>query len=442
MSTGAGSPITFSGLGSGIDTNAIVEALMQLERQPINRIEQDKNELETKQSVVQEINGLLGALKTASTKLFDLDTLLQKNATSSNDTAVSASASANAVVGSYDIDVTKLAKAHTVASVASPTLIAGQQLDITVGGTTKSVAIQAGDDLQAVADRINGTDDIGTAAGVINDRLVLISKTGGAAGAITAGGTAAATFGFTTTQNGEDAEVKVNGLTVTSSTNEITGAIPGVTLTALGTGTSTITVAEDDVAIDSGVQEFVDAFNSLISNINATTSYDAESGDRGALQGDQTITAIKFQARSIIGNVVGGLAGTQYDSLAQIGITSNRDGTLTLDSTVLKDAIADDADAVRDVFGFDDASGTIDGTDGIARQLSEFADTFSNDILSARLTGITSSLSRMDDRIASLEDLMLVKEDRLRRQFSAMEVAITQFQGQSADLASRLGSLG
>ena len=439
MSTGAGAPITFSGLGSGIDTGAIVEALMTLERQPITRIEQDKQELQTKQSVVQEINGLLGALKTASTKLFDLDTLLQKSATSSNETAASVTADASAVVGSYDIDVTKLAKAHTLASIASPTMTAGQQLDITVDGTTKSVAIQAGDDLQAVADRINSTDDIGTAAGVINDRLVLISKSSGAGGTITVGGTAAAGFGFATTQNGEDAEVKVNGLTVTGATNEITGAIPGVTVNALGVGTSTITVAEDDVAIDSGVQEFVDAFNNLITNINATTSYDAESGDRGTLQGDQTITGIKFQARSIIGNVVGGLAGTQYDSLAQIGITSNRDGTLTLDSAVLKEAIADDADAVRDVFGFDDESGAIDGTDGIARQLAQFAETFSNDILSARLTGITSSLSRMDDRIASLEDLMIVKEDRLRRQFSAMEVAITQFQGQSADLASRLG---
>ena len=90
-----------------------------------------------------------------------------------------------------------------------------------MGGTTVNVAVQAGDDLQAFADRINGTTDVGASASVINNRLVLISKESGSASTITVGGTAAAGFGFATTQNGTDAAATVNGLAVTSSGNVI-----------------------------------------------------------------------------------------------------------------------------------------------------------------------------------------------------------------------------
>lgn len=207
------------------------------------------------------------------------------------------------------------------------------------------------------------------------------------------------------------------------------------------TGSTTITVAHDTGEIEGAVQAFVDACNALNSNINAATSYDVESGSSGTLQGDQTITAIRSQLRAIAGSAVVGFAGNKYDPLAQIGITTSQDGTLSLDSTTFAAALKDDPDSVRNVFGYTSGDSTIDSTDGIARQPRDLANTLSTETLAQRLTGIGDALKRMDNRIDTLEELMVLEEERVRQQFQAMELAVLQFQSQGADLATRFGIL-
>ena len=288
----AGPAISFSGLGTGIDTASIVSQLMSLERAPINRIQTEKARLNQKQGVVQEINGLLGKLRDAAAAMYAPNALGAKTATAADPTIVSPSAGNAAAAGTYNVVVTSLAQAHTLASAAAPALTAGQSLSIGVGTGTVNVAVQAGDTLQGFADRINGTTDVGVSASVINDRLVLISKQSGSASSITAGGTAAAGFGFSTTQPGTDAAATVNGLGVSSTGNIIEGAINGVSLTLSKLGATTVTVGADDAANVKKAQAFVDAYNGLLSNINRATMYDAATQTAGTLQGDQTMTSL------------------------------------------------------------------------------------------------------------------------------------------------------
>jgi flagellar hook-associated protein 2 len=436
----AGPAISFSGLGSGIDTASIVTQLMKLERAPIDRIEADKKTLNTKKGVVQEINSLLGRLRDAAAEMYKPDALQAKTATAADTSIVTPSAGNAAAAGTYNVVVTSLAQAHTTASGAAPALTAGQSLGITVGGATVNVAVEAGDDLQAFADRINGTDGVGVSASVINDRLVLIAKESGTASAISVGGTAAAGFGFATTQAGTDAAVTINGLPVTSSGNVIEGAINGVSLSLTELGSTTVTVGADNAANLKKAQAFVDAYNAVVSNIKRATAYDAATQTAGTLQGDQTMSSLLGQLRGIAGSSVTGMVGA-HDSLAQIGITGSRDGTLTLDAARFNEAITADPAAVRNVFGRDDGVAGSGPADGIARQIQSFADTFSNDVIAARLTGYTNSAKRMDDRIASLEAIMDLKEATLKAQFAAMEKAVAQFQSQGANLASQLASL-
>jgi len=439
MSTSTGG-VTFSGLGSGIDTASIITALMKLERMPIDRIEKDKTELKTKQGVVQEINGLLGKLRDASSAMYAPGALQGKTGTSADPTIATASVGSSAAAGTYNVVVTALAQAHTLASGAAPALTTGQSLDITVGATSVNVGIQAGDTLQGFADRINGTTDVGVSASVINDKLVLISKESGSAGNVTVGGSAAAGLGFATTQPGQDAAATINGLPVTSAGNNIAGAINGVTLGLNKVGSTTVTVGADTAASAKTAQGFVDAYNALMSNIKRATAYDAATKTAGSLQGDQTMSSLASQLRGIAGSAVQGLGGA-HDSLAQIGITTARDGTMTLDQGVFQAALAADPGKVSQVFGRDDGDGQIGATDGVARQIQNFANSFSSDILSSRLTGYTSSLGRLDDKISGLEVIMDLKETRLRAQFAAMEKAVSQFQSQGADIAARLSSL-
>lgn len=432
--------VTFSGLGSGIDTASIINALMRIERLPIDRIESDKTRIKQRQGVVQEINGLLGKLRDAAADMYAPLALKEKTASSGDASIATASVGSQAAAGTYNVVVTALAQAHTTASAAGPPLVAGQALDITVGSDAVSVAVEDGDTLQSFADRINGTEDVGVSASVINDRLVLISKESGAGGQITLGGSAAAGFGFTTTQAGQDAQATVNGLAVTSSGNTIEGAINGVSLSLSKVGSTTITVGADHAASVETARAFVDAYNGLVSNVKKATAYDVATKTAGTLQGDQTLSTLAGQLRGIAGSAVSGLGGA-YDSLARIGITAARDGTLTLDESAFTNALTADPDAVAEVFGRDDGDDAIGPGDGIARQIRSFADSYSTDILSARLTGYTTSLQRLDEKISGLEALMQIKEDRLRAQWAAMEKAVSQFQSQGADLAARLGSL-
>ncbi|MGE0028041.1 MAG: flagellar filament capping protein FliD [Thermoleophilia bacterium] len=436
----AGPAISFSGLGSGIDTASIVSQLMKLERAPIDRINADKTTLNTKKGVVQEINGLLGKLRDAAAEMYKPNALAAKTATAADTSILGASATNAAAAGTYNVVVTSLAQAHTMASGGAPALTAGQNLSIGVGGTTVDVAVQAGDDLQKFADRINGTTDVGVSASVINGRLVMISKQSGSASAITVGGTAAAGLGFATTQAGTDAAATVNGLAVTSSGNVIEGAINGVSLSLTKVGSTTVTVGADSAANLQKAQAFVDAYNGVVSNIKRATAYDAATQTAGTLQGDQTMSSLLGQLRGIAGSAVAGMPDG-YNSLAQIGITGSRDGTLTLDQGKFTAAITADPTAVQNVFGKDDGDGTSSPGDGIARQIQAFSNSFSTDIIAARLTGYTNSAKRMDDRIASLEAIMDLKEQTLKAQFAAMEKAVSQFQSQGANLSSQLASL-
>ena len=265
--------VTFSGLGSGIDTASIVSQLMLLERAPIDRINTQKTELKAKQGVVQEVNGLLTKLRDAAAAMYKVGALQDKTATSGDATVATASVDSSAASGSYNVVVTALAKAHTMATGANPPLVGGQSLDITTGGTTASVAIEAGDTLQSFADRINGTDDVGVSASVINDKLVLISRESGSTGAITLGGTAAAGLGLATTQPGQDAAATVNGLAVTSAGNTHRGrhqrrlAQPGQGGLDHGHRRRGQRRPRSTTA-----QAFVDAYNAVMSNIKRATS--------------------------------------------------------------------------------------------------------------------------------------------------------------------------
>lgn len=435
------SGISFSGLGSGIDTNAIVTQLMSLERQPIRTVQSDQTKLKTKQSVVQELNTLLKALRDKTAALKDPTAFGAKTATSTDATVASVTADATAASGSYNVTVTALSKAHTMASAAAP-VMSTDTLHITVGTTTVNVAADAADTLQGLADKINQATNTPVAASVINNKLVLISRTTGASGGMTVTSDAglAASLALGTTQPAQDSAATVNGLAVTASGNSISGAIAGVTLNLTKEGTTTVNVGLDGKAIEAKVKEFVDAYNALVGNIQIATKYDITSKSKGALQGDQSLSSFLGQLRGIAGSAVSSLSGA-YDSLSQIGITTNpdRSGKLVLNSSALQTALTANPAAVSNVFGKDNGSGAADAGDGIAFQLHSLADSFSSDVFSGRLKGFTEQLARMDKKVADLEVLMGLKEKNLRAQFAAMEKAVSSLKAQGANLASSLG---
>jgi len=438
MSTNS-SGIVFSGLGSGVDTNSIVTALMQVERRPITTLNTQKAKLETQRGVEASFQSLFNTLRDKAKALTDSTAFTANAVTVKDATLLSASATSAAGEGTYAVTITQLAKAHTLEAAATPTL-ANDTLSITVDGDSINVAVNAGESMSALASRINATADTPVTASVINNHLVLISKTEGASGSIgvTSTGSTAADLGFVQRQAAQDAIATINGISITSSGNTIDDAIEGMSITLAKEGSTTIAVKRDADTIVKSVQGFIDAYNAAIGNVRTSLAYDPATKTAGALQGDQSYQTIVSQLRSYSGTGVSGLTGS-YTSLSSIGITADRNGVLSLNQSTFKEALSKDPAAVAEVFTKDTGATTKGYSDGIAVRMQDLAGSISTDIIGKRLSTYATQTNRITQRIADLEEVMTLRETRLRQKFSAMDTQVARFSSIGSQIAAKLG---
>ncbi len=394
--------ITASGMGSGMDINGLVSQLVAAERQPVeSRLNRREAALQTRISAIGNFKSALSTFQSALSGLRNASTFESSaKATVTNDKLLTASASKGAPVGSYSVKAEQLAQAQRLATSADhrfknlTDVVGTGTLTFqfgTYGGTAgnptftanpdqsvKTLTIDASNNtLSGVMKAINDAK-VGVQASIVNDgggyRLVLGSTATGSANSlkITAAdgdgnhtdlaglsllahdptlATAGSGKNMIQTMAGLDARAIIDGLTVTSASNTLKEAIPGVTLDLKGTDSAatTLSVAQDNGAISNGVQSFVKAFNELASTVKSLTSYNAETKQAGALQGDFSVRSIFGQLRGELNKIVSG-ASPQLDSLADLGITTERDGTLKLDSSKLQKAIAVDPQGVAGLF--------------------------------------------------------------------------------------------
>ncbi len=389
--------ITSLGAGSGLDLASMVEELIAAERAPKEAL------LDLREAGIQaEISAystFKSGLSTFADAFFSLQTAAtfrQISAASSDTDVFTATASGDASSGSHSIEVTDLAQSHRVASDAftsSADTVGTGTLTFRFGtydsgGNTftanpekaiEDVTIDASNNsLQGIRDAVNAAD-IGVTASIVNDgsgyRLIFKSDDSGADNSLevtvsdTGDGndlddaglsqlaydpTATAGNGKNMTQTSEaqDAAFSIDGLSMTRSSNTVTGAIEGVTLQLTGetSGTpETLTLTQDLSSITTTLEAFVDSYNTLNETLDALSGYDTTTEEAGVLLGDSLVTGATSSIRNILTSAVSGLSG-QYTSLGQIGISFQLDGSLELDSDALDDALADDVDAVAKVF--------------------------------------------------------------------------------------------
>jgi len=355
------------GLISGLDMDSILSKLMELSRAPINRLQEKQLALETKLTAWQTANTRLLALKTQALSLSAPSAFGSFKVTSSDEDAVAATASGSALNGIYAFTVEQLAAAHEMASQGyadyDTTSVGAGTITITAGSGDPVVLDVQNLTLAQLRDAINNAH-AGVRANIINDgsatpyRLLLTSDTMGADGAMTvqvnlAGGAAPT---FTEIQSARDAQIKVgegvNAITITSSSNTVTDAIPGLTLYlhhADPAQTINLTVARDTDAVTAAINSFVQQYNALTDFINQQSDYDAKTEKTGTLFGEYALQQIQGDLRAIISNSIAGF-GDSYNLLSQIGIRTNADDKLEVDSTKLAQALANDPEAVMRLF--------------------------------------------------------------------------------------------
>ncbi|MCG9895623.1 MAG: flagellar filament capping protein FliD [Fimbriimonadaceae bacterium] len=360
MSAGPSSGITFSGLSSGIDVNGIVTQLMNLERRSVTRLQVQRQSIEADRLVYDNLRSNLATFTGSLSSLALPSAFATFSGASSEEDVATVTASSGASPGTYSLDVRKLAQSHKISSTAQADTSSALNLTGTFSVNGKEVTVEAGDSLATIAGRINSAD-AGVTASLINGGtgkafLTLTAKESGASNAITvadvSGGALAGLGSFgTTITAAQDAEYRLDGLELTSSTNSITDVVPGATITlkkaALdGSAVSTLTVSQDTGAFKNKVKDLVNAYNSVVGFIRDNSRFDTDTYESGPLFGDATAA----QVESALNAALFGTKETgTFRNVTQIGFGIDEDGKITLDESALDKAITTDSEAVRDL---------------------------------------------------------------------------------------------
>ncbi len=372
------SSVSISGLVSGINVQSLITSLSAAYQQPITLLQNQQQSYQSTLSAWGSVQSSLSSLQSTVAGLQNVTRLNNRTINLSNSSAVSGTASANAPLGTYSLSNIVLAQTQSVYSgdftSASNTAVGTGTLQIQVGsGTAANITIDSSNNsLNGIAAAINQSNS-GVNAAVIYDgtgyRLTLTGNNTGAANAFTvstsgaSGSLAALSYsagtsgGMTESQTARNASVSINGLAVTSATNTVSGAIPGVSLNLLtASGSTTLTVANDTSAFVTSVQSFVSAFNTAMGTLNQLTAFspgtNGASGQSGPLIGNAGIQTLRTQLLNLIsGQGVGTTPGSAYTSLGGVGVSLAQDGTLALDSGKLATALQGNYNAVAGLFG-------------------------------------------------------------------------------------------
>lgn len=476
-------PISSLGVGSGLQAESIISALMSVEQQPIDQLATEQTQMKTQLSSMGKLASLTSTMRDAAASLTSSTLWQAKSFTSADSSVISGSAGSSAEPGSYSVSVQALASGQTVTSGtfgSSSTTLSEGTLTLELGswsGSTftgksgaspVSITIGPGDtSLASIRDKINGAN-AGVTASIINDasgaRLSLRSTATGAENGfrITAAetvddgnagtGLSALTYDPSGTatvmslnQTAANAQATVNGIQVTSTSNTFDNVVDGLSFTVGKVSTSevAVNVANDTDTMKKSINSFVSAFNALVSYIKDQTKYTPPTskgtqGTSSPLQGDATTVGLLNQLRSVINSPSTASGSLQH--LSDMGISVGGDGTLSVDATKLDTALANPSEVAKAL-----------ATDGTDSPSSGFMDRFrdlgnavldpTSGALQLRQDAINDSIKRNQQRQDELTQRLSGYETRLRAQFSALDTQMASLNSLSAYVTKQMSSL-
>lgn len=451
--------ITSLGVGSGLDLSSIVSGLMSVEKQPLTALKTKQSTVESRISALGTLKSALASLQTAAGNLVPgaTQTLAEKfasfTAKSADETIATATAKSGVAATKYTLTNITLANAEQVrkteTALGIPSGTGSGTLSIRVGsGASVDVSVTNGASLADIAKGINGSK-AGVTASVINDgtnkHLVITAKDSGASNTISiTASTGWEGFNFRPTSASGDtnswvsqqaatsASVEVNGLAITSQSNTISDtAVSGLTINLLKASSAgtTITVTQDNTSgITSALNAFVTAYNAAASSMKSMGAYNATTKVAGALQGDAVLRSAQAQVSRLVTTKYG---TGDLQTLSDLGISLQKDGTLKLDSSKLNKAIENDFAGVTELVS---AIGT-----GFKTGLNSLIDA------SGSVTSATESANRLVKELQKRQDAMQDRLDKIQeryvKQFSALDTMIAGFNQTSSSLASMLSAL-
>lgn len=463
--------------GQSSQIEELIKQYMVVESKPIDTLKKAKEALTVKSAMFQDLNSSLLALRNASDSLIPLGSASlysAKTVVSSDTSVLIAQAEPSAQEATYRMFVERLASHDVV--VSGKVLSSGTEISDSAGPGEKSFTITIGDLSWEISVSVSEGDDNSTVlahlAATINrseagshvsaavvceetgtSRLVIESKSSGSVYAITlteSGETqiilassgisseilsSGASGGYLVARDLLDAKFNLNGLDFLRSSNVITDAIPGVTVTLkkpqeAGFQPVNLEVKRDTGGIKAKLKAFITSYNSTMKFLQNKTMVDAHAGIRGDLAGEAVYLDLKTKMAKAVQTRVEGTGVQELTRLFDLGITRDRSGQLSIDNEAKLDkALAENPDAVLSLFASEN---------GVAVRVRDLMEPFVNatGIIDRQRKSITNQISTIDSRVKSLEGRLEMREKALRTQFSSLLSALTLVSTQSAMLNS------
>lgn len=439
---------TVDGIVSGIDTTRLIEAIVTSRQVAIDGLKFQQENFERQREAVAGVKNRMSSISSAIAEI-DTTTELRAFKASTASTAFSVTASNGATPGSYPLRVVQLARAELSASQGyadkTSAVVNTGTMQVTVGGVTTNVTIDASSQsLEGLAKKIGevaGVDAYVLDTGVAGSRyrLMVAGTRTGAANAIDVNFAGVGGGPVLTEQaTAVEARVEIGGVTVYASSNTLDGSVPGVRieLKAETAAAEDFTVELDKQATRERVQKVVDAYNEAITYYNTQNVFDSAKGLRGPLVGESSTR----RAIDDIGQIVSSpftVAGTTLRGLSELGVATQRDGSLKFDTAAFEARYAADPDGV-DAF-LTSSSGPL------AKLRSKIDDSIvdaDTGTLVSRGETLDSTIADLEERIFAAEERLASESERLRAQFTAMETMLAKIQSSAASLSALLAGLG
>jgi len=438
--------VSFPSIGSSMDVQSIINAYVSAESVNQSNMKQRATDLQSASTNISNISTTLSSLSSALSDLTDARSV-QSYAVSSSGGEVAASITGSVQPGSYSVEVVDTAKEYraysaTNASSATDAANISGVLQIAVGtGGPASVTIGASDSLNTIVGKINSSG-LRVAASTFYDgtnyRIQLRGLDTGNDNQVKLSGL---DLGFGDTgnliQQAADAHVKIDGQDVYSSSNQINGAISGVTLavSARTTSPQTVSIKADAQGLVSKVQAMVTAYNAVISKVHTTAGYGTTAAAVANLSGDSTLRSLTDALSDTILDTVS--TGTNYQTLGSLGINLQKDGTLSLDNATLTKAVTSDSASVISVLA---GAGTGKGVMDLMSSVAQSFDEAGSGILAKKVETLTGQVKVWNANVDSEQARIDNYTTLLQKQFTAMTNSISASKSMGDYLSAIFGT--
>lgn len=441
-------PIRMTGVGGGFDPK-LVEQLVEAEKIPIESAKKRKEKFTTEKKEIEKLNGFLNELDSTLNSLKSRTDFFKMKVESSHPDIMDGICKADALIGTYEFEVRGVARSDKQLAYGFPdkdqTAVGFGYLEIEREDMGPAeITIEPGSTLQDVARQINDAE-AGVRAMVVNTkynpdsfRLLVVSEKSGQEARVKLDEDTT----FLEFQNqvvGQNLDVLFEDVPVTDADNTLDELVDGVTFNIKRAEPGTrvqINITHDVDKTMEGIKAFIDKYNQLSTFGHSQYQEDPQTGQRGILAGDQSLSTVMRGVQSVIGN--NRSSSGKFQTLADIGITTDpKTGTLRMDDAKVKSALADDYEGVARLF--------IRGRDGMgiaeamADKLKSLRDPGSGAVKS-RLRSLDNIIKSQDEDIERRERQAESKGEMIRRRFAALDGQIANMKSQGNFLAARMGA--